>query len=190
MITLKNILIFAGGAAAGALASWYCSRRYYERILDAYEDEMSKMYYIEGDDDYDNAESGDEKSGTVDGHIDYHACYKKPDPADQEHPTDDEGEKVKNSKRQPRIISAEKFGEDGFSPIYLDFYTEDQALVQSDETEAKEIDEVRDWIGDALEKYGFATNNEPRIYVRNFDRKCDYEILKVWERFSPPEADE
>ena len=189
MITLKNILIFAGGTAIGALASWYCCKRHYEKILDLYEEEMGKMYYLEEEDSDEDDEEAEE-AGTVGENIDYHAFYKKPDPAEQEYPKDDEGDKVKSNKKPPRMITAERFGEDGFTQVYLDFYTEDQALVITDETEAKEIDEVKDWVGDALEKFGFSTNGEDHIYVRNYNRKCDFEIQKVWDRFSPPEADE
>ena len=183
MITLKNILIFAGGTIVGVIAGWYCCDRHYKKILEEY-DEDNYDEAFEDDFDEENIETGTPEELE---NIDYAKCYKKADPAEQEHPNEDEG-KAKGKGRPPKLISAEKFGEDGFTEVFLDFYTEDQALVIADETEAKEIDEARDWIGNALEKYGFATNAEPKIYVRNYDRKCDYQILKVWDRFSPPEA--
>lgn len=199
MITLKGILIFTGGAVVGAIGSWYYCKRTYERILEENEKELEKSIRAEyGDvdafveDDDVESEGGADISGEPIRRgsfaTDYQSFYKtESDPAESEHPTE-EGDTKGSKKRAPRIIKADDFGEDGFAQIYLDFYTEDKALVITDETEAKEVDEVRDWIGNALEKYGFESNDEEKIYVRNFNRKEDYEILKVWDRFSPPEA--
>lgn len=195
MITLKGILIFTGGAVVGAIGSWYYCKRTYEKILEERETELEKLIraeygdvdaFVETDEDEETSVSADETGRRGSFATDYTSFYKG-DPAESEHPTE-EGDTKDSKKRAPRIIKADDFGEDGFTQIYLDFYTEDKALVIADETEAKEVDEVRDWIGNALEKYGFESNDEEKIYVRNFNRKEDYEILKVWDRFSPPEA--
>ena len=195
MITLKGILIFTGGTVVGAIGSWYYCKRTYERILEEHETELEKLIraeygdvdaFVETDEDEETSVSADETGRRGSFATDYTSFYKG-DPAESEHPTE-EGDTKGSKKRAPRIIKADDFGEDGFAQIYLDFYTEDKALVITDETEAKEVDEVRDWIGNALEKYGFESNDEEKIYVRNFNRKEDYEILKVWDRFSPPEA--
>jgi hypothetical protein len=195
MITLKGILIFTGGAVVGAIGSWYYCKRTYERILEEHETELEKLIraeygdvdaFVETDEDEETSVPADETGRRGSFATDYTSFYKV-DPAESEHPTE-EGDTKGSKKRAPRIIKADDFGEDGFAQIYLDFYTEDKALVITDETEAKEVDEVRDWIGNALEKYGFESNDEEKIYVRNFNRKEDYEILKVWDRFSPPEA--
>lgn len=197
-MTLKGILIFAGGAACGAIGGWYWTSRKYEKILEELEEshaaEVKEIYgnpdaFVEEHEE-EEPEQEVEKTRKARGSFatDYTSFYKKDDPAEQEHPEDDGEEKVKEKKRLPRIIKAEEFGQKGFAEAYLDFYTMDQALVIADNTEPKEIDEVKDWIGDALDKYGFSQNDEDKIYVRNYDRKTDYEILKVWDRFTPPEA--
>lgn len=198
-MTLKGILIFSGGAICGAIGGWYWTKRKYEQVLEKYKEEsaqkIKEIYgnpdaFVEEDEEEEPKQPEVEKAPKARGSFatDYASFYKKNDPAEQEHPEDDGEEKVKDKKRLPRIIKAEEFGEKGFTEAYLDFYTIDQALVVADDTEAKEIDEVRDWIGDALDKYGFSQNDEEKIYVRNYDRKTDYEILKVWDRFAPPEA--
>ena len=181
MITLKGIIIFAGGAAVGALTSWYYSKRKYERIIEENEATAAEYYkeqYLGVDafveDDEEEVSEGDVEVPT--------------DPVVNEHPEDD-GETKVSSKRPPKIIKMEDFGSNGYSEVYLEYYTQDGALVIADETEAKEIDEVKDFIGNALEKYGFDHNDEERIYVRNFDRKCDYMIQKIWDKFSPDEGD-
>ena len=202
MITLKGIIIFAGGAAVGALTSWYYSKRKYERIIEENEATAAEYYkeqYLGVDafveDDEEEVSEGDvevpskpERKGSF--ATDYTSFYKEvpTDPVVNEHPEDD-GETKVSSKRPPKIIKMEDFGSNGYSEVYLEYYTQDGALVIADETEAKEIDEVKDFIGNALEKYGFDHNDEERIYVRNFDRKCDYMIQKIWDKFSPDEGD-
>ena len=140
--------------------------------------------FVETDEDEETSVPADETGRRGSFATDYTSFYKG-DPAESEHPTE-EGDTKGSKKRAPRIIKADDFGEDGFAQIYLDFYTEDKALVITDETEAKEVDEVRDWIGNALEKYGFESNDEEKIYVRNFNRKEDYEILKIGSLLRKP----
>ena len=189
MITLKSILIFAGGAIVGAAGSWYYCKRHYEKVIEEFgielEAQFKEMYggidaYVEEDEETPEIEPGERRGSYA---TNYAAFYK--DPAEQEHPVEEETRTKGDKKIKPRVIKVEEFGNSGFAEVYLDFYVEDQALVSVDETEAKEIDEVRDWIGDALEKYGFAGNEDRIICVRNYNRKTDYQINKVWDRFAP-----
>lgn len=194
MITLKGILIFVTGAAAGAIGSWYCSKRYYEKLIEEmdeyYAGEEAIEYYPDEDaEDPAETEPADtERKGPF--ATPYNEMYKgekAEDPAESEHPSEDV-ETKKDKKNAPRVIKNEEFGNQGFTKVYLDYYFYDQALVVCDETEAKEVDEVKDWIGDALDKFGFSSNDQEVICVRNSNRKCDYQIQKIWESFVPPES--
>ena len=189
-MTLEKILIFAGGALVGGIASWWCCKRHYERILDEYDEEILKLkgkdYYDEEDED--DEEDIPEEVPPKGEKVDYHSYYGKNDPAEKEHPREEE--KKKDRKKPPEKITEEEFGEDGYKPVYLDYFNVDNVLVISDETEAKDLDEVRDWVGDALERFGFDENDEKRIIIRNHNRKCDYDVTKIWEAFNPADADE
>ncbi len=94
-------------------------------------------------------------------------------------------EHAANLKREPKIIKAEDFGID---PMYtcetLYFYQDDGVLATDNDDEIignnnTDFDEVEALIGSALDKYGFRDNDEGAIYVRNFARNTDYEIIKI-----------
>lgn len=125
------------------------------------------------------------------------------DPAEREFPQDDEPEEddsedqdslnerlgrsateelQKNKKKRPFIIKSEEFGHcEGYGEETLYYYLDDGALVNEKD---EEIDEYELMIGNALTKYGFDTNDEHSIYVRNPNLEMDYEIIKVYQAFS------
>lgn len=84
--------------------------------------------------------------------------------------------------KAPKIISYESFCNDypQFDKETLYFYTEDNVLATEEEEEVEDISRV---VGDALEKYGFSSNDERTIHVRNMSFGTDYEIIKVWGSF-------
>lgn len=190
MITMKGIMIFAGGVVAGAIAGVYVTKRKYDRILEEQEAEITENLRKEygGIDAFVEEEKAEEEDSYMEvpekrPPFPYHECYKGSDPAEGEAPKE-----MSEKKKPPRAIKNEEFGTTGFREVYLDYYVEDQALVIADETEAKEIDEVKDWIGDVLEKFDFDNNDEQdKICVRNFDRRWDIQIKKHYDRFAPSE---
>ena len=121
------------------------------------------------------------------------------DPAENQSPSDDdddgyyeglslEQERRKNKDKAPKLITAADFGnEPGFSTLSLLYYTENDILTIHDEEDNSEdiiyLDEIDDFIGNALEKFEFKTSNEKVIYVRNFKRSTDFEITKVHDYF-------
>lgn len=135
--------------------------------------------------------------------IDYTTFYRPEDdtdPAEYEHPRDDDEETQKEYQgevltkehqqakhREPRIIKHTDFGsEPHYTTQTLLYYTEDDILTLGEdqsEEEVADFDEIESMIGDALTKYGFVDNDEDHIYVRNDQRCCDYEIVKVFGSF-------
>ena len=128
---------------------------------------------------------------------DYTSYYKGGAPTDIsefEHPEEDaDGEeekaikesyemtKLANSKEKPKIIKASDYEEYEFhDKITLYFYKDDQILTTEDE---EIVDDPEALLGDSLTKYGFNTNDESVIYVRNLSRGTDYEVAKVFDAF-------
>lgn len=199
---LKLFLSFAGGAVVGGGAAWFFTkekyRKYYEDEVEAmhqyYEDQnKAEDFREEYDADFYNP-NGDQKPPKPEKRqgsfaTDYTSFYlEEPDPdADNVDPAEKESPEedmpAERNKRLPKLIKYEDFGEDGFAQVTLYYYTDDEELVGEGETQADIIDEdeVKDLIGDALTKYGFTDeySEERTIYVRNFNRKTDYEIIKV-----------
>ena len=138
---------------------------------------------------------------------DYSGLYSnqvsEPDPAEKEHPTDEDDEesvvvdaedveeydsrrmKLPKGKRRfdpPKIIRADEYDDYAWHDKQtLYYYVEDGVLV--DESTNEPIDDVEMLIGDSLDKYGFATNEEENIYVRNFRIGVDYDIRKVFNAY-------
>lgn len=82
-------------------------------------------------------------------------------------------------RNQPKLIRAEEFGNmPGQDRITLYYYTGNDILT-NDEEDPYEVDVAELMVGDCLEKFGFRTNNEEAIYVRNLVYGADYEIIKV-----------
>lgn len=111
------------------------------------------------------------------------------DPAELEHPEEAQNEQMtdeekyyeehqKNKNKKPKIISVEDAAE---LPAYIEeqtlyYYTEDEVLIDDNE---EIIDDPSLLIGDALDKYGFAQNDERIIFVLNYAQDVCYEVQKV-----------
>ena len=97
---------------------------------------------------------------------------------------EDTGEVIKEDKQmsqEPKIIRAEEFGDfDDFDQVDLVYYDDDDILADEDDNV---IEDYESLVGDALVKYGFITNEEQNLYVRNFDRRTDYHIYKVYTSY-------
>ena len=199
MNALKYVLIFASGVLAGGGVSALFFKKKYEKFYREQADqELAQMdeYYqnilsidrnIEDEDEEDEEEQEEvraeqpheKRQGSF--ATDYANYYgKKADPAEAEHPEEDA---TVRERREPKIIRADQFGSNGYSQRVLYYYTDDDDLTPEGEDfgEVVDCDEVKDMIGNALTKYGFADegNTDRDIYVRNFDRKTDYHIRKV-----------
>ena len=198
MNALKYVLIFATGALAGGGVSALFFKKKYEKFYKEKADqelEQMDLYYqqmmshtedIEADEETEEeyrevaTEPAPKRKGSF--ATDYGKFYGKDgkeDPAESEHP---EEEQVRE-RREPRVIRADQFGSNGYSQRELYYYTDDDDLYPEGEgyDEVIDTDEVKDMIGNALIKYGFADegNLDRDMYVRNFDRKTDYHITKV-----------
>lgn len=81
-----------------------------------------------------------------------------------------------------KLIRADEFGDDcRFEPKTLFYYAGDDVLATEED---EEITDISRTVGNSLDKYGFRTNDERVIYVRNPNFSTDYEIQKVDGFFS------
>lgn len=87
-------------------------------------------------------------------------------------------EHQKKKGRKPRIISVEEAAN---LPEYIEsqtlfYYATNEVMTDEDE---EVIEDPERLIGDALTKYGFADNDEERIFVMNYQLDTCYEIAKI-----------
>lgn len=198
MRVLKYALIFLAGGGVGAGVSAIFFKKKYEKLQKEKDKELADMdeYYKEKCKECGvlaQTEEEEPEEAPAEQHVekpekrqgsfatDYSSYYEKTDPAESEHPREEE--EVIHVSQQPKLIRAASFGNDGYAQRILYYYTDDDALIPEGGSydDIVDTDEVRDTIGNALIKYGFADSNnlEREIFVRNFDRKTDYQIIKV-----------
>lgn len=205
MKALKYALIFLAGGGIGFGAGFALHTIKAKKIKEEYEKELAEMdeYYkkridaLTWEDDEEEEETKEESFQEVPEKATgpaqkrggsfktpYWSNYpnaKAPDPAESEHPSDDAA--PIHVKQQPRLIKASDYGMDNYSTKTLYYYTVDDALIPEESTyeDIIDTDEVKDMLGNALVKYGFTDPNsqEKEIYVRNYNRGCDYRIIKV-----------
>ena len=128
---------------------------------------------------------------------DYTAFYRKADPAEYEHPSDDSDSEYEvnqtdmnayalneeaNSpvRGKPRVVSYEEFNDpeyDHHSKVELVWYMEDEVL--ADAGTDMEVYDAAELIGDVGVKALKAANQEDFVYVRNPGLGSDYVIQRV-----------
>lgn len=81
----------------------------------------------------------------------------------------------------PYVISPEEFGECGYEPISLTYYS-DGVLVDENDDLVDDIDEI---VGKDFALH-FGEYEEDSIFIRNDSKKCDYEILRDYKNYYAP----
>lgn len=198
---LKIFLIFATGAGAGVGGSAFFFKRKYEKFYREKADkELAEMdeYYRERLEEKEKEEVKEEPAKQEEpeekparpiapeqkrqGSFAHDYTKHYGDDAEQEHPEDDMPVEAP-IRREPKWIKKSLFGTDGYATRVLYYYTDDDALVSEGDSEEEimEVGEVSDAISTALIKIGFTDegNLDREIFIRNYDRKTDYHVIKV-----------
>lgn len=174
---LKNLFIFAVGAAAGAVATWKLLNDKYEKLYHE-EVEAYKEYHKEKSEKTEpeskpepeqkkeapKTESSDplmdKLRDTVEraGYTDYSTTKEKQEPEEKD--------------MRPYVIRPEELGDQiGYDVIELTYYA-DGVVAEEDEV----MDDVDEVIGiDSLGHFG--QFEEDAVCVRNDRLKCDYQII-------------
>lgn len=118
----------------------------------------------------------------------YQPHHKNPDnvdPAEKESPKEDDlevPELVDKKLRDPKIISAEDAGDliPDITSTCLYYYVEDEIVADEDGNVVENYERL---LGNCLEKYGFMYDDEPLIFVLNYELDTCFEIQKVYGEF-------
>lgn len=187
--TLSKFIIFVAGAAIGSLATWKYVKTKYERIAN---DEIAAMrnYVVskthnmseETEADAENTETTEpveDQFGNTNntkennGKNPYYMNYM-----DAIINSEEEEDDILVS-REPYVIMPDQFSElADYDTISLTYYADGILADDMDEI-IEDIDEV---VGeDSLNHFGEFEDDV--VYVRNEERKCDYEILRDNDRY-------
>lgn len=175
--TLNNCILFAVGAAIGSAVTWKFVKTKYERIADEEIDSM-KRYYEERQSE---PTEGDTENDIVDEEpavdsLDREAYAKKVQQmeyVDYSNNTKPAATKKPKKTTRPYVIDPDEYGEmKEYQTVSLNYYSDGVLADDFDEV----VDDVDDTVGlDSLKR--FDEYGSDSVYVRNDERKCDYEIL-------------
>ena len=204
--TLKGVLIFVLGAAAGSLATWKLIEKKYKDIaqeeIDSVKDTFSKMKKNEYPDkleDYPDFEEFDDSDDSYDVEEEPKPEQKidrnnKPDiveyakilsetgytnHAERQDKKEKKGVEPVEDER-PYVISPDEFGEkDGYENVTLTYYA-DGVLTDYFDNVISNVDEVVGF--DSLDHFG--EYEDDVVFVRNEKMETDYEILRDLRDFN------
>lgn len=184
---LKNLFIFAVGAAAGAVTTWKLLNDKYEKLYHE-EVEAYKEYHKEKSDKA-TTEPKPEPEPEVKKEEYIHKVDQDPimnklrDTIERAEYTDYSTTKAKNESEEkdirPYVIRPEELGDQiGYDVIELTYYA-DGVVAEEDDV----MDDVDEVIGiDSLGHFG--QFEEDAVCVRNDRLKCDYQILLDERKYS------
>lgn len=201
--TLKGVLIFVLGAAAGSLATWKLIEKKYKDIaqeeIDSVKDTFSKMKKneypdkledypdFEEFDDSDDVEEEPKSEQKIDRNnkpdiVEYAKILSETgytNYAERQDKKEKKGVEPVEDER-PYVISPDEFGEkDGYENVTLTYYA-DGVLTDYFDNVISNIDEV---VGlDSLDHFG--EYEDDAVFVRNEKMETDYEILRDLRDFN------
>ena len=202
--TLKGVLIFVLGAAAGSLATWKLIEKKYKDIaqeeIDSVKDTFSKMKKNEYPDkledypdfeEFDDSDDSDDEEPKSEQKIDRNnkpniVEYAKilsetgyTNYAERQDKKEKKGVEPVEDER-PYVISPDEFGEkDGYENVTLTYYA-DGVLTDYFDNVISNIDEVVGF--DSLDHFG--EYEDDAVFVRNEKMETDYEILRDLRDFN------
>lgn len=198
---MKNVLIFAFGAAAGSLLTWKLVEEKYRQIANDEIESVRKYYkdridrYLEDDAELLETDNTEEevyvtKSDVTElekqlsdlGYSSEEVDDLINDPDVIIEPTD-EGIEIwmepSGDYIKPFVISPDEYGDDGYEMKSLTYYAD---FVLADNEDDEIISDPESIIGDGLKHFGEYESDA--VHVRNKNNECDYEILKHEKTFS------
>lgn len=171
-MNLKNVIIFAAGAAVGSAVAWYVTKTKYEQIIEETVDEIRELY----------SEKEEELEEEIEKQqpLDIHKTLEKPDLQEyaarlkEMQYNEEENGNIMGDK--PYVIAPEDYDElDDYEAVTLTYYAD--GVVVYDDIDVLSDEEVEEIIGhDSLNHFGEYA--EDAVYVRNDSTKGDYEILR------------
>lgn len=204
--TLKGVLIFVLGAAAGSLATWKLIEKKYKDIaqeeIDSVKDTFSKMKKNEypdkledypdfeefdDSDDYDDVEEEPKPEQKIDRNnkpdiVEYAKILSETgytNYAERQDKKEKKGVEPVEDER-PYVISPDEFGEkDGYENVTLTYYA-DGVLTDYFDNVISNVDEVVGF--DSLDHFG--EYEDDVVFVRNEKMETDYEILRDLRDFN------
>lgn len=175
-----KLFIFTAGAAIGSAVTWNALKTKYEQIANEEIESVKRHYKMKeaGEQAVKGFEDGlngvkETTSAAEEETKDKYESYAKRYLSDQDEKPEQKVKKEEEKVEKPYVISPDEFGEiDEYETISLTLYADN---VLADD-QGNVIDDVEETVGeDSLNHFG--EYEEDSVFVRNDERRCDYEIL-------------
>lgn len=162
------VLAFTLGAAAGSFVTWKIVKTKYEEIARQEVEEVRAVYEKKK-----KAEQEEKKTKK-----EYDELINKYAPVPEAFTT--EGKEGPNEMDEPYVISPAEFGDqDGYETESLTYYADGVLTDEYDEP----IEDIDEMVGvESLDHFG--EYEDDSVFVRNDNRRTDYEILLDTRRYS------
>ena len=168
----KVIFSFFIGATVGSLATWRLLKTKYEQIAQEEIDSVKETFLRnhEEDDNYDNIP---DESEPINGIDEKPALSVYTEKLKEQGYLTESKEGGTDDMSKPFVISPEEYGEIDDHELYSYTYYADKVLTDENN---EPIDNVDEMVGlESLNHFG--EYGDDSVYVRNEERKADYEIL-------------
>ena len=183
---VKNVLIFAAGAAVGSAVTYKLIKTKYEQIAREEIESVKEVFSRRSEEsdeededdefDYDFEPDQEELKAMNDkvSDLGYTSYSKKKNKKGKHNDDDDDCDIV------PYVISPDDFGDTGYETVSLTYYADNVLAYDYDEEVVEDADLL---IGSySLDRIG--EYEEDIIHVRNDVNQTDYEICRVNEKYS------
>lgn len=186
-----RVLIFAAGAAVGAISTWKFVEKKYRKIAETEIEDVRNVYkkYSEDvinankeDNEKDPIAEVDELSVNVEEAKKVHKEYNKI----IKDTGYNNGEKKELDNSKVYVISQDEYGEnDDYELRELTYYA-DKFLADEYDELVEDVDKIIGWEKlNALEE-----SNADAVYIRNEELKIDFEILSVLDNYKDNRGDD
>lgn len=166
-----GILTFAAGAAVGSVVTWQLVKNKYEQIAQEEIDSVKEVFSKRSEKEKDVEKINVDKT---------HPNLDKPDLSEYASILENNNytEEPHIPEDAPYFITADEYGEfDDYGALLLTAFVDGTLVDDNDEI----VDNPDEIVGEHTIFSAYQNKEEDTIYVRNDQKKCDYEILLLDE---------
>lgn len=173
------VVAFSVGMAVGSVGTWYCIKKKYEELAQEEIDSVKQVFLkrekeLKGDEIKkniaENVKAGDQEKPMS---IKEYASFLQKQGYTNYSDTNEAENKEETKSVKPYVIPPEQFGEiEEYDQIELTYYADHILADENDDI----VEDVEEAIGfESLSHFG--EYEDDSVFVRNDERRCDYQIL-------------
>lgn len=173
------VVAFSVGMAVGSVGTWYCVKKKYEELAQEEIDSVKQVFSkrekeLKGDEIKkniaENVKAGEQEKTMS---IKEYASFLQKQGYTNYSDTNEAENKEETKSVKPYVIPPEQFGEiEEYDQIELTYYADHILADENDDI----VEDVEEAIGfESLSHFG--EYEDDSVFVRNDERRCDYQIL-------------